>query len=218
MPKFNRWWIFKPAVFVVCLVPMAWLVWDIFAGNLSANPIEDIRNRTGIWTLRFLMITLSVTPLRRIIGWSSLIRFRRMLGLFAFFYAFVHFITYIWLDQAFAWDEIVKDMISKRPFILSGVASFVLLIPLAITSTKKWIGRLGGKRWQMIHRLIYLSAGLGVLHYYWRVKLDIARPLAYGAVLAVLLGLRVTVAAVDERRPVGAHRAPLQYKNSRVCV
>jgi len=210
MPKFNRWWIFKPAVFVVCLVPMAWLVWDIFAGNLSANPIEDIRNRTGIWTLRFLMITLSVTPLRRIIGWSSLIRFRRMLGLFAFFYAFVHFITYIWLDQAFAWDEIVKDMISKRPFILSGIASFVLLIPLAITSTKKWIGRLGGKRWQMIHRLIYLSAGLGVLHYYWRVKLDIARPLAYGAVLAVLLGLRVTVAAVYDRRPVGAHRAPLQ--------
>jgi len=210
MPKFNRWWIFKPAVFVVCLVPMAWLVWDIFAGNLSANPIEDIRNRTGIWTLRFLMITLSVTPLRRIIGWPSLIRFRRMLGLFAFFYAFVHFITYIWLDQAFAWDEIVKDMISKRPFILSGVASFVLLIPLAITSTKKWIGRLGGKRWQMIHRLIYLSAGLGVLHYYWRVKLDIARPLAYGAVLAVLLGLRVTVAAVYDRRPVGAHRAPLQ--------
>src|SRR2546426_2447649 len=166
MPKFNRWWIFKPAVFVVCLVPMAWLVWDIFAGNLSANPIEDIRNRTGIWTLRFLMITLSVTPIRRIIGWSSLIRFRRMLGLFAFFYAFVHFITYIWLDQAFAWDEIVKDMISKRPFILSGVASFVLLIPLAITSTKKWIGRLGGKRWQMIHRLIYLSAVVGVLHYY----------------------------------------------------
>jgi len=210
MPKFNRWWIFKPAVFVVCLVPMAWLVWDIFAGNLSANPIEDIRNRTGIWTLRFLMITLSVTPLRRIIGWSSLIRFRRMLGLFAFFYAFVHFITYIWLDQAFAWDEIVKDMISKRPFILSGVASFVLLIPLAITSTKKWIGRLGGKRWQMIHRLIYLSAVVGVLHYYWRVKLDIARPLAYGAVLAVLLGLRVTVAAVYDRRPVGAHRAPLQ--------
>jgi len=210
MPKFNRWWIFKPAVFVVCLVPMAWLVWDIFAGNLSANPIEDIRNRTGIWTLRFLMITLSVTPLRRIIGWPSLIRFRRMLGLFAFFYAFVHFITYIWLDQAFAWDEIVKDMISKRPFILSGVASFVLLIPLAITSTKKWIGRLGGKRWQMIHRLIYLSAVVGVLHYYWRVKLDIARPLAYGAVLAVLLGLRLTVAAVYDRRPVGAHRAPLQ--------
>ena len=210
MPKFNRWWISKPAVFVVCLVPMVWLVWDTFAGNLSANPIEDIRNRTGIWTLRFLMITLSVTPLRRIIGWPSLIRFRRMLGLFAFFYAFVHFITYIWLDQAFAWDEIVKDMISKRPFILSGVASFVLLIPLAITSTKKWIGRLGGKRWQMIHRLIYLSAIVGVLHYYWRVKLDIARPLAYGAVLAVLLGLRLTVAAVYDRRPVGAHRAPLQ--------
>ncbi|SRR5712691_4031459 len=210
MPKFNRWWIFKPAVFVVCLVPMAWLLWDTFTGNLSANPVEDIRNRTGIWTLRFLMITLSVTPLRRIIGWPSLIRFRRMLGLFAFFYAFVHFITYIWLDQAFAWDEILKDMFSKRPFILSGVASFILLIPLAITSTKKWIGRLGGKRWQMIHRLIYVSAVVGVLHYYWRVKLDVTRPLAYGALLAVLLGLRLTVAAVYDRRPVGAHRAPLR--------
>src|SRR2546428_7812384 len=210
MPKFNRWWISKPAVFVVCLVPMVWLVWDTFAGNLSANPIDDIRNRTGIWTLPFLMIALSVPTLRRIIGWSSLIRFRRMLGLFAFFYAFVHFITCIWLDQAFAWDEIVKDMISKRPFILSGVASFVLLIPLAITSTKKWIGRLGGKRWQMIHRLIYLSAGLGVLHYYWRVKLDIARPLAYGAVLAVLLGLRVTVAAGSDPPPVRGPKTPPQ--------
>jgi sulfoxide reductase heme-binding subunit YedZ len=177
---------------------------------LTANPIEDIRNRTGIWTLRFLMITLSVTPLRRITGWPSLIRFRRMLGLFAFFYAFVHFITYIWLDQAFAFDEIVKDMFTTRPFIISGVVSFILLVPLAITSTKKWIRRLGGKRWQMIHRLIYLSAAVGVLHYYWRVKLDVTRPLAYGALLAVLLGVRLTVAAVYDRRPVGAHRAPVK--------
>jgi sulfoxide reductase heme-binding subunit YedZ len=210
MPRLNRWWIFKPAVFLVCLVPGVWLLWDTFTGNLTANPIEDIRNRTGIWTLRFLMITLSVTPLRRITGWPSLIRFRRMLGLFAFFYAFVHFITYIWLDQAFAFDEIVKDMFTTRPFIISGVVSFILLVPLAITSTKKWIRRLGGKRWQMIHRLIYLSAAVGVLHYYWRVKLDVTRPLAYGALLAVLLGVRLTVAAVYDRRPVGAHRAPVK--------
>src|SRR6267143_4837051 len=148
MPKFNRWWIFKPAVFVVCLVPMAWLVWDIFAGNLSANPIEDIRNRTGIWTLRFLMITLSVTPLRRITKWSALIRFRRMLGLFGFFYAFIHFATYVWLDQYFDFAEIFKDIFLKRPFIITGFISFLLLVPLAITSTRKWIARLGGSRWQ----------------------------------------------------------------------
>src|SRR2546426_2239698 len=208
MPKFNRWWIFKPAVFVVCLVPMAWLVWDIFAGNLSANPIEDIRNRTGIWTLRFLMITLSVTPLRRIIGWPSLIRFRRMLGLFAFFYAFVHFITYIWLDQAFAWDEIVKDMISKRPFILSGVASFVLLIPLAITSTKKWIGRLGGKRWQMIHRLIYLGAAVGVLHYYWRGQNHRSPPPFFSRPLPGAFSLLLPLVAGIKPPPVGAPKAP----------
>src|SRR5437870_13655924 len=190
MPKFNRWWIFKPAVFVVCLVPMAWLVWDIFAGNLSANPIEDIRNRTGIWTLRFLMITLSVTPLRRIIGWSSLIRFRRMLGLFAFFYAFVHFITYIWLDQYFDFDAIFKDMFLKRPFIITGFISFVLLIPLAITSTRKSIVRLRGSRWQMLHRLIYFGTAAGVLHYYWRVKADIQRPVAYALLLTILLAFR----------------------------
>ncbi|HYR92049.1 MAG TPA: protein-methionine-sulfoxide reductase heme-binding subunit MsrQ [Terriglobia bacterium] len=210
MARFNRWWIFKPVVFLLCLVPMAWLLWDTFTGNLSANPVEDIRNRTGIWTLRFLMITLGVTPVRRLAGWPSLIRFRRMLGLFAFFYAFVHFITYIWLDQAFAWDEILKDVTTTRPFIISGLASFILLIPLAITSTRKWIGRLGGKRWQMIHRLIYLSAVVGVLHYYWRVKLDVSRPLAYGAVLVVLLGFRLAAAAVYDRRPVSVQRAPLR--------
>jgi sulfoxide reductase heme-binding subunit YedZ len=189
MPKLNRWWILKPAVFVASLVPVVWLAWDTFSGNLSANPLEDFRDRTGLWTLRFLMITLSVTPLRRITGWLSLTRFRRMLGLFSFFYAFLHFITYIWLDQFFAFDEILKD-ITKRPFIISGLLSFILLIPLAITSTKKWIGRLGGKRWQMVHRLIYISAAVGVLHYYWRVKLDVRSPVAYGVLLAVLLGLR----------------------------
>jgi methionine sulfoxide reductase heme-binding subunit len=210
MPRFNRWWIFKPAVFVACLVPAVWLLWDTFTGNLSANPIEDIRNRTGIWTLRFLMITLSVTPLRRITGWFSLIRFRRMLGLFAFFYAFVHLFTYIWLDQAFAWGAMLKDATTTRPFILSGLLGFILLIPLAITSTKKWIVRLGGKRWQMIHRLIYAGAAVGVLHYYWRVKLDVTRPLAYAAVLAVLLALRLPLGAIMGRRTVDVERAPLR--------
>ena len=190
MPKLNRWWILKPVVFLACLVPAVWLAWDIYAGNLSANPLEDLRDRTGIWTLRFLMITLSITPLRRTTEWHSLIRFRRMLGLFAFFYAFVHFITYIWLDQFFDFHAILDD-ITKRPFIISGVTSFLLLIPLAITSTKKWISRLGGKRWQMIHRLIYISAAAGVLHYFWRVKLDVRPPVAYGALLAVLLVFRL---------------------------
>src|SRR5262245_49797461 len=129
MPKLNRWWILKPAVFLVSLVPMVWLAWDTLYGNLSANPLEDFRDRTGLWTLRFLIITLSVTPLRRISGWHSLTRFRRMLGLFTFFHAFLHFITYIWLDQFFAFDEILKD-ITKRPFIISGFISFILLIPL----------------------------------------------------------------------------------------
>jgi sulfoxide reductase heme-binding subunit YedZ len=191
MPKLNRWQILKPAVFLACLVPIVWLTLDTLTGHLSANPLEDIRDRTGIWTLRFLMFTLSVTPLRYITGWQSLTRFRRMLGLFAFFYALVHFVTYIWLDQYFAFDDILKDMFSKRPFIITGFISFVLLIPLAITSTNKWIGRLGGKRWQLLHRLIYVSAALGVLHYYWRVKLDIRNPVAYAALLAVLLGFRV---------------------------
>ena len=190
MPKLNRWWILKPAVFVASLVPLAWLLWDTYAGNLSPNWLEDFRDRTGIWTLRFLMFTLSVTPLRRITGWASLIRFRRMLGLFAFFYAFVHLVTYVWLDQFFDLNAIYDD-VTKRPFIIAGVTSLVLIIPLAITSTKKWIGRLGGKRWQLLHRLIYFSAASGVLHYFWRVKLDVRAPVAYGVLLAILLGIRL---------------------------
>jgi len=211
MPKLNRWWILKPAVFEASLVPLAWLLWDTYAGNLSPNPLEDVRDRTGIWTLRFLMITLSITPLRRITRWMALIRFRRMLGLFAFFYAFLHLITYVWLDQFFDFDAIFDD-VTKRPFIIAGVTSFVLLIPLAITSTKKWIGRLGGKRWQLLHRLIYLGAAAGVLHYFWRVKLDIRAPVAYGVLLAILLGIRLVgrlhisrpqVARVEAEKSVG---------------
>lgn len=195
MPKLNRWWIIKPVVLLACLTPLAWIsraLWLEYQGmpsGLSANPIKDVTEFTGIWTLRFLMITLAITPVRRITGWSSLIRVRRMLGLFTFFHAFVHWMTYIWLDQFFMWDEIVKDII-KRPMITSGMAAFVFMIPLAITSTKKWIGRLGGKRWQMLHRLIYLSGVAGVLHYYFFVKSDIQDPVAYGILLTFLLAVR----------------------------
>src|SRR2546423_7321970 len=179
MRKFNRWWILKPAVFITSSIPIALLLFDTLTGNLSANPLEDIRDRTGIWTLRFLMITLAVTPLRRLTGFSSLIRFRRMLGLFAFLYGFVHFATYIWLDQYFDFKAILKDMFLQRPFIITGVISFFLLIPLAITSTRKWIGRLGGSRWQMLHRMIYFSTAIGILHYYLRGKVEIGRAATY---------------------------------------
>lgn len=189
MPKFNRWWIVKPAVLLVCLVPMAVLIRATFANELGANPLETIRDTTGLWTLRFLMFALAITPLRKITKWHSLSRFRRMFGLFAFFHAFLHFITYVWLDQFFDVNEMVEDL-TRRPFIMAGYASFIVLIPLAVTSTKKWIGRLGGKRWQMLHRLVYIAAIAGVLHYYWRVKLDVLNPIAYGVLLAALLGFR----------------------------
>jgi sulfoxide reductase heme-binding subunit YedZ len=189
MPKFNRWWILKPVVFLACLGPVALLTWNAFNGGLSPNPIDDITDTTGDWTLRFLLITLSITPFRRITGWNSLVRFRRMLGLFAYFHGFLHFTTYIWLDHYFDVRTMVEDVV-KRPYITVGFTGFVLMLPLAVTSTKKWIGRLGGKRWQRVHRLIYVTATAGVVHYLWLVKLDIRRPLAYGAILAVLLAFR----------------------------
>lgn len=168
---------------------MSWLTFAALTDRLSANPIDDITELTGTWTLRFVMITLAVTPLRRLTGWASLIRFRRMFGLFAFFHGFLHFTTYVWLDQFFMWEDIVKD-VAMRPFITAGFTGFVLMIPLALTSTRKWIIRLGGKRWQWLHRLIYVTGGAGVIHYLWLVKSDIQRPVAYGALLAVLLGVR----------------------------
>src|ERR1700736_2774802 len=159
----------KPVVFLLCLLPLAALGWRALHGELTANPIEFITHATGDWTLRFLVITLSVTPLRKMLGLPELIRFRRMLGLFAFFYACLHFTTYIWFDKFFNLSEMWKDIV-KRKFITVGFTAFVLLIPLAITSTKGWIRRLGGKRWQQLHRAIYASAVAGVIHYYWLVK------------------------------------------------
>jgi sulfoxide reductase heme-binding subunit YedZ len=196
MRKFNRWWILKPLLFLACIAPTVWIgraLWLTYLGEdggLSPNPIKDVTEFTGLWTLRFLMATLAITPLRRITGINSLTRFRRMLGLFTFCQGFIHWMTYIWLDQFFMWGEIAKDIV-KRPMITSGMLAFTLMIPLAFTSTRKWIARLGGSRWQKLHRLIYISGVAGVLHYYFFVKSDIRDPLAYGALLSVLLGFRV---------------------------
>ena len=180
---------YKPLLFAICLIPLARLIYLGFTDGLGANPIEFSTRSTGTWTLTGLMITLAVTPLRRLTGYNSLIRYRRMLGVFTFFYASLHFTTYIWLDQFFNPADILKD-IYKRPFITVGFAAFVLLVPLAVTSTNAMMRRLG-KRWQQLHRLVYLIGGLGVLHYLWLVKKDLTQPLIYGAVLLVLLSFRL---------------------------
>lgn len=192
----------KVAVFVACLVPLGLLGWGAYTQNLGANPIEKITHATGDWTLRFLLITLSITPARKLLGLPWLIRFRRMLGLYAFFYGSLHFVTYIWLDKFFDIHEMLAD-IAKRRFITVGLTAFLLLIPLAITSTAGWIRRLGGKRWQMLHRLIYVSAICGVIHYLWLVKADIRKPLDYGAILAILLGYRIAAWGVPKLRARG---------------
>jgi methionine sulfoxide reductase heme-binding subunit len=190
-------------------VPVFLLAWRGFSGGLGANPIEFITHTTGDWTLRFLLITLTVTPLRKLLRFPELVRFRRMFGLFAFFYGCLHLLTYVWLDKFFAWGEMLKD-VAKRPFITAGFTAFVLLVPLAITSTAGWIRRLGGKRWQMLHRLIYVSAVAGVVHYYWLVKSDIRMPVFYGALLAVLLAYRGASALIRNRAlPVG-QRQPVR--------
>jgi sulfoxide reductase heme-binding subunit YedZ len=175
----------KAVVFVACLWPLGSLGWDGLHNGLTANPIEYITHTTGDWTLRFLLITLAITPLRKILA-PELIRLRRMLGLFAFFYGCLHFLTYIWLDKFFDLAEMWKD-IYKRPYITIGFLAFTLLIPLAITSTAGWIRRLGGRRWQILHRAIYMCAVAGVIHYYWLVKSAVIRPLTYGAIVGVLL-------------------------------
>lgn len=182
-----RW--FKPVIFLACLGPLLRLGWKAYAGLLGANPIEVITHSTGDWTLTFLMVTLSVTPLRKLSGQLWLIRYRRMFGLFAFFYATLHFLTYVWLDKFFDVHEMLVD-VAKRKFITVGFTALVLLVPLAITSTAGWIRRLGGRRWNRLHRLIYVSALGGVIHYLWLVKADIRKPLEYGAVLAALMAYR----------------------------
>jgi len=180
----------KVAIFLLCLIPFGDLVWRIIRSDLGANPVEFLQHATGDWTLRFLVFTLCITPFRKLLNLPDLIRFRRMLGLFAFFYVSLHFLTYLGPDQAFDLAAMWKD-VAKRPFITVGFAAFVSLIPLAVTSTAGWIRRIGGKRWQMLHRLIYFAAVCGVIHYYWLVKSDVRKPLFYGALVAILLAWRL---------------------------
>lgn len=188
----------KVVVFLLCLVPLGDLVYRGFNARLTANPVEFVQHFTGDWTLRFLLITLSITPLRKLLNLPELIRFRRMLGLFAFFYVCLHFLTYIGPDQSFRLAGMWKD-VEKRRYITVGFLGFVLLIPLAITSTKGWIRRLGGRRWQILHRSIYVAAICGVIHYYWLVKSDVREPLMYAAVLAILLLWRLATWFVNQK-------------------
>ncbi len=178
----------KPVIFILSLLPLLLLSFQYYANMLGANPIEAITHQTGDWTLRFLLLTLTATPLRRITGWNWLIRIRRMLGLFAFFYASLHLITYFWLDQFFDWPEIWLDILD-RPFVTVGMLGFILLLPLAVTSTNAMMKRLG-KNWKKLHRLAYVIPALGVIHFWWLVKADVLEPLIYGLLLAVLLAVR----------------------------
>jgi sulfoxide reductase heme-binding subunit YedZ len=196
----------KVVLFLFCLVPFASLVWRALHANLGANPVEFVQHATGDWTLRFLVFTLSITPLRRLLSIPELIRFRRMLGLFAFFYVCLHFLTYIGPDQSFNLGGMWKD-VQKRRYITVGFTAFVLLIPLAFTSTAGWIRRLGGRRWQLLHRAIYVSAVCGVIHYYWLVKSDVRKPLFYGAIVAVLLAWRLGDWFLRRRREPSARAA-----------
>ena len=183
--------VWKPVVFLLCLAPFALIVGDLYGitGMLGANPIEDIQDRFGIWGLRFLVLTLAVTPIRQLTGWTWLARFRRMLGLYAFFYVLMHFLTWLVLDQGMLMSAILED-IAIRPFITIGFAALLILTALAVTSTAGMRRRMG-KRWQRLHSLVYPAAILGAWHYWWQVKLDTSDPAIYAALLTVLLGYRI---------------------------
>jgi methionine sulfoxide reductase heme-binding subunit len=207
--------VLKPLVFIAALGPLAWLLWAFRTDNLSVNPLSDITNETGLWTLRFLCITLAITPLRRLTGWNAAIKFRRMTGLFAFFYGTLHFLTYMLFDRFAGLAEfpdgivsmetvnrlaasIASDIAGERPFITIGFTAWTLMLPLALTSTAWAIRRLG-KKWQKLHRLVYVSACLGVVHYWWLVKGDVSRPQLYAVVVGVLLLFRLLWARAHER-------------------
>jgi sulfoxide reductase heme-binding subunit YedZ len=199
-PTPKQFKVFKTLLFVLALLPFARLVAFTFTDRLGANPIEFITRNTGDWTLYFLCITLAVTPLRRLSKWNWLIKLRRMLGLFAFFYAVLHFTTFLWFDHFFDLDEMLKDVV-KRPFITVGFTAFLLLIPLAVTSTNGMVKRLGARRWQWLHRTIYVIAPLGILHFWWMKagKSDFAQPILFGAIVALLLMMRVYWKVVQPR-------------------
>lgn len=198
----------KALVFLACLVPFGMLVWQAaFHADLIANPAQFFEHATGDWTLRFLAITLAITPLRKLLHLPQLIRFRRMFGLFAFFYVCLHFTSYLWIDKYFDWSGIWADL-HKRSYIIVGFSAFVLLIPLALTSTAGWIRRLGGKRWAALHRAIYVAAVLGVIHYWWLVKSDISKPAEYGAIIGALLAWRLASWLRRRKRPLPARANP----------
>ncbi len=198
--------VLKPAIWIACLTPISLLVLHAFRGELSANPVEDITNTTGIWTLRLIVATIAITPLRWLTGINQLIQYRRVIGLFAFFYGSLHFMTYFILDHqlqfAGLWDDV-----KKRPYITAGFTAFVLLIPLAITSTTGWIRRMGGRNWNLLHRLIYITALAAVLHYFWKVKLDTSNPIYYGLAVGALLIIRV-VHSARKRQTASVSRKP----------
>jgi methionine sulfoxide reductase heme-binding subunit len=179
----------KILLFAACITPLALLAWRAYNAELTANPIEFITHFTGDWTIRLVVAALAISPLRKLLGFPALIRYRRMVGLFAFFYGSLHFLTYLWLDKFFDLHAIAADVV-KRPFITAGFTAFICMIPLAVTSTAGWIRRLGGKRWQRLHTLVYITAIAGVVHYYWLVKSDIRLPALYGALVALELGQR----------------------------
>lgn len=181
--------ILKVAVWVGALAPLAWLGWQTWRGNLSANPIEDLLHFTGLGALIILLVSLSVTPIRRLTGWNLVVKLRRPIGLFAFFWAFVHLSIYVGLDQTFVWSWILED-VAERPYIMAGMGAFAILLPMAMTSTRGWIRRLG-RNWTRLHRFVYLAGGLGVLHYFWVQKADVRWPLVVGAILAAMLIARV---------------------------
>ena len=189
----------RVSAFILSLVPLGLLTRDALTGGLGANPIEELTHRTGWWTLTFLALTLAVTPARRLIGWGPLIKLRRMLGLFAFLYASLHFLVYLVIDQFFAFEFILED-IGERPYITVGFTAFLILIPLAATSMKTMIRRIGGRRWNLLHSLVYLSAGLGVLHFLWLVKADTREPTIFATILIVLLGYRLVAERVRHSR------------------
>jgi methionine sulfoxide reductase heme-binding subunit len=188
--------ILKVIVWLLCLLPVARLIFEYKHGGLGANPIEYITLSTGTWTLRLLLATLTITPLRKVTGLNWLIRFRRLIGLFAFFYGFLHLTTYVWLDKFFDFSEMLRD-VAKRPFITAGFFAFMSMVPLAVTSTAWAIRKMGGKRWNQLHRLIYLSGIAAIVHFWWKVKADHREPAFYGTILAVLLLYRVAIWALN---------------------
>jgi methionine sulfoxide reductase heme-binding subunit len=198
LPDKTLAWL-KVFVFLMALIPLVKMGFNEYQDALGANPIEKITRTTGYWTLSYLLITLSVTPFRKLLGWQWLVRLRRMLGLFAFFYGSLHFLTYLVVDQFFDWDGILKD-IDKLPYITVGFPTFILMLPMVITSTNAMIKKLGGKRWKQLHRLVYVCAIGGVVHYWWLVKKDLTNPIIFAVLLAILLGYRVVFAWLNSSK------------------